>query len=519
MTNLGGTGNKGTVFKLSPAGSLTTLLDFTGTSGTKKGASPYGSLVQDVDGTFFGTTRLGGAGNFGTVFKMSPSGTLTTLVEFTGFSGARNGRYPQAGLLRASDGNFYGATTELNIGGVFRVTPGGAYTVWPYFSDFIHNISAPFAEGPDGSLYGSSAQGGLPDNLGTMLKFNYSTGAITTLYAFPKDTQSGNALTAASAPMAGLLLAPDGNFYGTASGGADNGSSGTIFRMSPTGTPVTLTGAFQPHYGTLVLAPDGHMYGTAEWGGGAGGYGDKGSVYRLRFGPKPVTQLATVVTSNTAKLNGTLETYVVPATCFFEYGTSPGNLNSTTPPQIVPRTDQTSPREAEVPAIITGLTPNTTYYFRLRADNSDQFQIQRGELRKFTTLGILPTPTPTATPTPTLTPTPTPPISATPTPTPTVTPTPTPTNTPFPTPTPTPTPTPAPNLALIVTRDLGTGVATLTFNTVPGQTYDVQFSDDLQVTFATLTSFTAAPGQFSAMIPDNAAAALPERFYRVREVP
>src|SRR5262249_54211541 len=121
-------------------------------------------------------------------------------------------------------------------------------------------------------------------------------------------------------------------------------------------------------------------------------------------------------------------------------------------------------------------------------------------------------------PTPTPTPTPVPP-TPTPTPLPTATPTPTPTNTPLPTPTPTPTPIPGPNLGLRITRDQTTGVASLMFNNVPGTNYVVQFSDDLQITFATLISFTAAPNQTVAIVSDPGASDLPERFYRVEVFP
>jgi hypothetical protein len=105
-----------------------------------------------------------------------------------------------------------------------------------------------------------------------------------------------------------------------------------------------------------------------------------------------------------------------------------------------------------------------------------------------------------------------------PTLTPTPTPSPAPTNTPIPTPTPTPTPTPAPNLALTATLT-GTGDALLTFTTVPGQTYYLQFCDDLDSGFTTFVTLTAAPNQYSAMEPDVGAASHPDRFYRVMIAP
>ena len=96
----------GTVFKISTNGALTTLYSFTGGN---DGAGPDAGLVQGSDGYFYGTTYGGGTnGGYGTVFKISTNGVLTTLYSFTG---ANDGAYPQAGLVQGSDGNFYGTTS------------------------------------------------------------------------------------------------------------------------------------------------------------------------------------------------------------------------------------------------------------------------------------------------------------------------------------------------------------------------------------------------------------------------
>src|SRR5262245_13349382 len=74
---------------------------------TDAGDQPHGRLVQATDGNFYGTTEWGGTnGGFGTVFKMTPAGQLTVLIHFSG----SNGRWPEGGLIQASDGNFYGTT-------------------------------------------------------------------------------------------------------------------------------------------------------------------------------------------------------------------------------------------------------------------------------------------------------------------------------------------------------------------------------------------------------------------------
>ncbi len=122
-TTQGGRGY-GSVFKISTNGDLTSLYSFTGTN---DGASPNAGLVQGSDGYFYGTTQYGGTvsasiGGFGTVFRISTNGALTTLHLFTG---GNDGANPQAALLQGSDGSFYGTTSTGGAGGVgtvFRLT-------------------------------------------------------------------------------------------------------------------------------------------------------------------------------------------------------------------------------------------------------------------------------------------------------------------------------------------------------------------------------------------------------------
>ncbi len=138
----GGTHNGGTVFKITPEGKLTTLYQFCSETDCKDGDQPYGALIQGVSGNFFGTTSTGGANNQGTVFKLTPSGTLTTLYSFCAQTNCPDGSQPYAGLVQGSDGNFYGTTYSggglqgiacvndlidgvAGCGTIFKVTPGG----------------------------------------------------------------------------------------------------------------------------------------------------------------------------------------------------------------------------------------------------------------------------------------------------------------------------------------------------------------------------------------------------------
>jgi uncharacterized repeat protein (TIGR03803 family) len=116
----GGAHGVGTIFKIAPGGTLTTLYSF-GTAMNDGGAA--NGLIQASDGNFYGTSANGGADNGGTVFKITPGGTLTTLHSFSG----PDGYTPVAALVQGADGNFYGTTnySGKGAGTVFKITPGG----------------------------------------------------------------------------------------------------------------------------------------------------------------------------------------------------------------------------------------------------------------------------------------------------------------------------------------------------------------------------------------------------------
>jgi uncharacterized repeat protein (TIGR03803 family) len=257
----------GTIYKITPDGNLTTLYSFCSQTNCLDGYAPRGSLVLSTDGSFYGTTTNGGEYNTGTFFRMTPTGTLTTLQSFQGgIVGSGPG-----GLIQASDGNFYGTAGggTYSDGIVFRVTPSGTLTT-------LHSFDGTDGAGPeaglvqatDGNLYGTTAYGGT-DNLGTVFRITLG-GTLTTLYSFePGGADGGN-------PKAPLMQATNGNFYGTASWGGSQGGNGTIFEMTPNGTLTVLynfagTDGSSPEAG-LIQATDGNFYGTTL-SGGANGFG------------------------------------------------------------------------------------------------------------------------------------------------------------------------------------------------------------------------------------------------------
>jgi uncharacterized repeat protein (TIGR03803 family) len=166
----------GTVFRISPSGTYTTLYSF-GSSPTD-GTSPYAGLTRGSDGNFYGTTAYGGTNDAGTVFRISSGGTYTTLYSFVG--SPTDGRNPQAALVQGSDGIFYGTTyyggsvtsCYNGCGTMFRISPSGTYTTLYSFGSYSTDGIYPLAglvQGSDGIFYGTTSEGGTV-NYGTVFR-------------------------------------------------------------------------------------------------------------------------------------------------------------------------------------------------------------------------------------------------------------------------------------------------------------------------------------------------------------
>jgi len=272
----------GTVFKMDSSGNVTVLHSFTGA----EGSAPFGKLIRASDGYFYGTTATGGTssncpGGCGTIFKMDSSGNLTVLHSFTG----ADGELPFAGLIQASDGNFYG-TASLggpgNAGIVFKMDSSGSLTLLHAFAG-APDAARPFAplvQGSDGYLYGTTALGGNGTALveggdGTVFRIDL-LGNLTVLYSFTGYDDGAH-------PRSGLIQASDGYFYGTAGFGGHDSVGGTIFKMDATGS-ITVLHSFSGADGSnplssVLQAKDGNLYGTAQ----SGGANSVGVFYRLEL--------------------------------------------------------------------------------------------------------------------------------------------------------------------------------------------------------------------------------------------
>ncbi len=282
---MGGSNENGTVFRMTPEGALAALVTLNLTNGNL----PYGGLIPGADGALYGTCDQGGAISFGTAYKITTNGALATLYSF---SEGGDGGQPVAGLLLGRDGNYYGATYAGGANGygtVFRLSSGGALSTLVSFDDA--NGAYPrggLAQDVNGDFYGTTSLGGA-DNNGTVFRMS-STGLLTNLYSFTNGQDGAQ-------PVGGLLYASDGNFYGTTEYGGAYGD-GTLFTITADGTFATLV-QFDGFNGANPQAPlaqstAGVLYGTTP----NGGDNNQGAIFSLanisapQFTMQPASQSA-----------------------------------------------------------------------------------------------------------------------------------------------------------------------------------------------------------------------------------
>lgn len=226
-----------------------------------EGECPDGALVRDTDGRFFGLTQRGGKHGVGTVYKISAKGKVKVLHDFG--LGTGEGKGPNGSLVQVA-GYLYGVTRgggTTDDGVAFRISPFGEFTLLHSFTEAIDGRwpQGPLVLASDGNLYGTTWLGGTHGQ-GTVFRIDLQ-GNVTTLWNLDPQGTPGDP----GNPGGGLILAADGRLVGTSvSGGADG--FGTVFAVNLDGTHAVLhdfdgMDAWDDSNG-VVQAEDGAFYGT-----------------------------------------------------------------------------------------------------------------------------------------------------------------------------------------------------------------------------------------------------------------
>ena len=302
---------RGVIFRILPDGTYQVLHAFLASDGW----SPEGGLVEGPDGNFYGTTVFGGLNDLGTIYRITADGRFTLLHSFAALDAKCNcypeGYHPRSTLVLASDGNLYGTATHGGLsvwgyGTVFRITPGGSFSVLHKFGANSRDGRNPYAgltQGADGRLYGSTHAGGM--GWGTLFAIDFA-GRYTKLYDF-KYSEGFR-------PYASLTLGSNGTLYGSAyRGGPSDG--GAIFRFDSYSNSFTTLTSFvgvasgRWPLGGVTEGSDGFLYGTTHRGGAH----DRGTFFRLSAGGGAPEVLLSFNNSTAGVTRGLFEPHSTPS--------------------------------------------------------------------------------------------------------------------------------------------------------------------------------------------------------------
>ena len=277
------------------ADNLTKLYSFA--NNFSSGNQPQSKLIQASDGYFYGTTLYGGIIGYGTIFRMSTAGTVTTLYSF---DNTNTGYYPFGGLYQDSTGAFYGATRYggvNTVGVVYKMTiaivsGSPVATVAPYYNFKGFNSTTPslsepgypyygeLIKGSDGKLYGTTYSGGV-NNYGAAYSLTIgATPTLSIIHSFNTGAGAGG-----YNPYSGVTEGSDGKLYGTTYYGGANGS-GTVYSLTKDGATYTDIHDFSASadganpQSQLTKSSTGTLYGTTFYGGPS----NDGTLYKVASG-------------------------------------------------------------------------------------------------------------------------------------------------------------------------------------------------------------------------------------------
>ncbi len=216
----------GTVFKMTLTGTLSTVYNFCSLANCADGSQAWGGLTLGTDTNFYGMAYEGGAYNYGTVFKLTHLGQLTTLHSFNGTDGMQ----PTTSLVQGSDGNFYGTTSTT----AFKITPNGTFTLlYTFPGNLGYQIPSSLIQATDGNFYGTTSPSSIDQGPSTIFRLT-PQGEFTILYTF-------NSATDGSSPWGGVIQGLDGNLYGITEADGPYGT-GTYYTSSLSGAFATILG-------------------------------------------------------------------------------------------------------------------------------------------------------------------------------------------------------------------------------------------------------------------------------------
>jgi len=286
-----GTAGNGTLFRLSPTGVINNLYTFCATTTCTDGEAPRANLIQARSGDLYGTTNAGGTfHNAGTIFKVTTSGTLTTVYDFCQLTNCLDGSSPIGfgSLIQATDGNFYGTTRTggkgLELGTIYQLSQSGTFkTIYKFCkTGGCQDGAIPngLVEGLDGNFYGVTTEGGA-NGYGEVFKVT-RYGGLTVIYSVCSQTGCADGVG-----PTGLLLGSDGNFYGTTANITSNGAiPNTIFEVTPAGVFTLLYSSTDRTVSSVLSvmqSTDGNFYGTINLGGA----NNLGTLFKISTGLGP----------------------------------------------------------------------------------------------------------------------------------------------------------------------------------------------------------------------------------------